>query len=146
MESLVAAQTAYTRLKDRVRHVWNLISKDPGSTTNLTEPLTKALTEDLNTAEALAYIWEVVKEASYDIDSFKTFIEAADKVLGLKLSDSLTEEIQIELPANIQTLIDQRNKAKTNKDWNTADALRTEIENLGYEIADTKDGVKVTKK
>jgi cysteinyl-tRNA synthetase len=37
-------------------------------------------------------------------------------------------------------LLEQRVKAKANKDWATSDLIRNELTALGFEIKDTKDG------
>ena len=37
-------------------------------------------------------------------------------------------------------LLDQRMKAKANKDWATSDKIRNALTALGFEIKDTKDG------
>ncbi|MEG0455723.1 MAG: cysteine--tRNA ligase, partial [Bacteroides sp.] len=40
----------------------------------------------------------------------------------------------------VDMLLDQRMKAKANKDWATSDLIRNELTALGFEIKDTKDG------
>ena len=37
-------------------------------------------------------------------------------------------------------LLDQRAKAKANKDWATSDLIRDNLAALGFEVKDTKDG------
>ena len=50
-----------------------------------------------------------------------------------------------EISAEIKKLADKRWNAKKNKDWATADSIRNELKNLGYEIKDTQDGYTITK-
>ena len=64
-----------------------------------------------------------------------------DRVFGLKLD----EEQVVEIPEDIKDLAEKRWQAKKNKDWATADKLRDEILNQGYQILDTKDGYEIKK-
>ena len=152
MESLEAASTAYNRLKGRIKHLWSTLDNTiaSGQVNLLTEPLTAALTDDLNTAEALAYVWDTLKDekmlCKYSQEDFRKFIGVVDALLGLKLSDSLTAETQIEIPAEIQELLNLRQTAKKEKNWSKADEIRNKITELGYEVIDEKDGVRVVKK
>ena len=50
-----------------------------------------------------------------------------------------------ELPEEILELIEERKKARENKEWNKSDELRDIIKEKGYEIKDTKDGMEVKK-
>lgn len=152
MESLEAASVAYTRLQAKIRHLWSTLdtTSASGQVNLLTEPLTASLTDDLNTAEAIAYIWDTIKDektlADYSRGDFEKFIHVIDDLLGLKLADSLVAEAHVEIPAEIQNLIDLRNTAKQNKDWTLADDIRNKITSLGYEVIDEKDGVRVVRR
>jgi cysteinyl-tRNA synthetase len=73
-------------------------------------------------------------------------------VLGLGLSDALDSASQalgvIEvsgLPAEVQELLKQREKARKQKKWDDADTLREAINLQGYAVEDTPHGVRVTK-
>ena len=66
-----------------------------------------------------------------------------DRVLGLKL-DQL-DKAQA-LPEAVQKLVDARQQARQVRDFAASDQLRAEIEALGYQVQDTKDGMKVVKK
>ena len=58
-----------------------------------------------------------------------------DRVLGLGLEDIKS----LEIPEDVQRLLEEREHARLNKHWNDADALRDEIKKKGYII---DDGVK----
>ena len=47
---------------------------------------------------------------------------------------------QIEMPENIQRLVNKRILSRKNKDWNESDRIREELYNLGWKIEDTPDG------
>lgn len=50
------------------------------------------------------------------------------------------QEVSPEIPGEILELLELRNSARQNKDWQKADALRSQIQNAGWEIQDTPDG------
>jgi cysteinyl-tRNA synthetase len=50
------------------------------------------------------------------------------------------------LPKEVFKLIEERRKARTEKDWKASDRLRDEIQALGYTVQDAKDKMKVFKK
>ena len=75
-----------------------------------------------------------------------------DNVLGLDLKnaqnylDEFEKNKKIEdIPEDVKKLIEERKKARENKDWVKSDELRDKITNMGYSIKDTKEGIIVTK-
>ena len=106
----------------------------------------KAINEDLNTPQALAVIWKLIKRY-YDSTSVnsQTVYQLAlefDKIFGLGL-----DKIRLfSLPLKIKKLISQREKARQNKQWPQADQIRQKIEKAGFKVEDTILGPKVIKK
>ena len=107
-----------------------------------------AMDDDLNTPDALAAVFELVKDintlgADASGDALKAAATTFDEltgVLGL-LYNRKTDEI----PAEVMDLVNQRAEAKKAKDWPTADALRAKITEMGYVVEDTPQGPKVTR-
>lgn len=107
-----------------------------------------AMDDDLNTPDALAAVFELVKDintlgADASADALKAAATTFDEltgVLGL-LYNRKTDEI----PAEVMDLVNQRAEAKKAKDWPTADALRAKITEMGYVVEDTPQGPKVTR-
>ena len=64
------------------------------------------------------------------------FSTLGGEVLGLFSKDKLDSSLE----AQIKNLINQRNKARSSKDWNKSDSIRDELTALGVEIQDTSDG------
>ncbi len=89
------------------------------------------LEQDLNTAQALAVVWED-----------KQNISAYDKILGLNLAKKTDEEI----PEEIQKMLDERQAYKNDKNFAKSDELRDMIEKLGYELKDTPNGQQIKKR
>ena len=50
------------------------------------------------------------------------------------------------LPEAVQKLVDERQAARVARDWAMSDQLRDVIQNMGYTVQDTKDGMKVIKR
>ena len=64
-----------------------------------------------------------------------------DRVLGLGLAEAISTGAE-GLPADVADLIQQREAARTARDWATADGLRETIHQQGYQIEDTPSGTK----
>lgn len=107
-----------------------------------------AMDDDMNTADALGAIFEMVKDANVLAQGGMSreaaaaalkSLEAVCDVLGLlsKKEDALPEEIA--------RLVAERAEARKNKDWARSDALREQITAAGYILEDTKQGQKVRK-
>ncbi len=97
---------------------------------------TEALSDDLNTAKALAAVWELLGDASLsDANKWATLL-LADEVLGL----GLKETPKLVITDEAKALTAQRDAARTQKDFATSDTLRTKLETLGYEVKDTSEG------
>ncbi|MBE5758762.1 MAG: cysteine--tRNA ligase [Clostridiales bacterium] len=113
------------------------------------DKFTLAMDDDLNTADAIAAIFELVKDVNTalagggDAESAKNALALIDElmnVLGL-----LREGEEDGIPEEIKKLAEERAAARKNRDWARADALRDEIKAKGYELKDSKDGVQITK-
>lgn len=93
------------------------------------------VSDDLDTPCGLAVMWEMLRDDKVSAaEKFGSILEM-DKVLGLKLN----EEKKIEIPAEIQKLVADRDLARKNKDYTKADQIRDELLEKGWKIED-KDG------
>ena len=108
----------------------------------------EAMDDDMNTADALGAIFELVKDANVTVvqgasreaaKAAMNSLEAICDVLGIL---SKKEE---ELPAEIAALVQERAEARKNRDWAKSDELRDRIIKAGYILEDTKQGQKVRK-
>ena len=62
------------------------------------------------------------------------------EILGLKEETANNEAREEAYGKVVDMLLEQRMKAKANKDWATSDKIRDELAALGFEVKDTKDG------
>lgn len=96
------------------------------------------LADDLNTANALSLIYDLLKSEVDDKTKYE-LIKAWDSVLSLNLLNE--KELDEDLKKFIETKIEERQVAKKNKDFKTADKIRDELEQRGIILKDTRDGV-----
>ena len=102
----------------------------------------EAVNDDLNMPRAVAAVQEMLKSNISDADKTATVIDF-DRVLGFDLDQV---DIPEAIPDNILEKAEARQKARKARKWAEADRLRDEIYEMGFEIQDTKDGVKILKR
>jgi cysteinyl-tRNA synthetase len=100
------------------------------------------INDDLNMPRAMAVVQEMLKSDMRDGDKLATMLDY-DRVLGLSLDQVDKPEA---LPEAVQKLVDERQAARVARDWAMSDQLRDVIQNMGYTVQDTKDGMKVIKR
>ena len=100
----------------------------------------ESLEDDLNTSNALTVLYDVIKSDISNGTKLK-LISSFDKVLSLDLLKE--ENIDKELEEKINKLIEERNNYKNNKEYDKADEIRKEIEQLGVQIKDTREGTEI---
>jgi cysteinyl-tRNA synthetase len=124
------------------------LGKDKGKiNTEFKDKFISAINDDLNMPQALVVVFAVLKSKLSAADKLATIIDF-DKVLGLEL-DSVKNATALELkladlPAEVQALVNARNLARNNKNWEESDRLREEIKKSGYSVEDVKDGLRIS--
>ena len=112
------------------------------------EGFDEAMDDDLNTADAMGKMFELVRDANVALDenSPKQAIAAVLDALGemAGVFGILTRKAD-DGDEKVKALIEARAKARAEKNWAESDRLRDEITALGYVLKDTKQGQQVTK-
>ena len=114
------------------------------------EQFITAMDDDLNTADGVAAVFELVKDINTSIldkevsknvcqTAAAVFDELCD-VLGI-----LYNKKNNDVDSDIEALIEERQQARANKDWATADRIRDELKAKGIILKDTPQGVTWTK-
>ncbi len=138
-EAMDSAAVALNRLRTTM-YEWG----EPGTVdSSLLDKFTEAINDDLNMPRALAVVWELVR-SDLPVTARKATLLKMDEVLGLDLTNWKPREEEI--PAEVMTLVESRTLARKEKRWADADAIRSQVSTLGYEIEDTPSGPKVKKK
>ena len=105
-----------------------------------------AMDDDLNTADAISVIFELVKYANVNVteDSTKATVELVLNTVT-KLCDILgiiTEKKEEILDSDIEALIEERQAARRAKNFARADEIRDQLSDMGIILEDTREGVK----
>ncbi len=103
------------------------------------------IANDLDTPQALARIWDLVRNQTLPPEVKRASLLEADAILGLKFA-AMPVEAYIpleEVPEHIQTLLEQRERARAEKDYSASDAIRDRLKSAGFDVSDTPDGQKL---
>ena len=142
-ESIQAARNGLQHLQNQVRQVGQNGAGRKGTVTDEYKTrFLEAINDDLNMPRAMAVVQEMLKSSIGDADKHATIIDY-DRVLGLSLDKVDKPE---ELPQEINVLVAERQVARDAKDWAASDRLRDTIQDLGYLVQDTKEGMQIIKK
>lgn len=105
----------------------------------------QAMEDDINTADAVASIFELVKytNTNFNENTPKPIIEKTYKYLMelSKVLGILTKKDEI-LEEEIIDLINKRTEARKNKEYKLADEIRDKLKDRGILLEDTPNGVK----
>ncbi len=106
-----------------------------------------AINDDLNMPLAMSIVWEIARNEKKST-KLSNLLDEFDKVLGLDLSNSekyIKEQENIEVPEEVLELVEERKKAREEKNWSLSDELRDKIKDKGYIVKDTKEGMTIEK-
>lgn len=117
------------------------------------EDFISAMDDDLNTADAITAIFELVRAANTASSSQSVppqyLEEACDRILELSNVLGIAADRDLDksddIPKEVLELIALRAEAKKNRDFASADKFRDEIASRGYQVKDTPQGPQVTK-
>lgn len=105
-----------------------------------------AMDDDLNTPEAIATLFELGHAINRDIDAGKNvssqskMLQSLASILGLTLESTFTRNLDATTDALIEILIDLRTTLREQRQFETADIVRTKLEELGIALQDSKTG------
>ena len=151
LDGLQGAKTALNRLDECLyklkQQAGNVESQ---GTSELKLRFESALDDDLNISAAWAAVFEWVRDTNRKMaESSLTPAEASKELATWKRIDSVlgmgSESKTDEIPTEIQSLADQRLKARQSKDYAEADRIRDELKSLGWVVEDTPQGPRAKK-
>jgi cysteinyl-tRNA synthetase len=112
--------------------------------------------DDFNTAGALGAIFDIVKQGNGYLQAHEGALDSEDQLLLARTIEQVKGllgalGVSIELPEeetdlDVEALLAQRQQARVEKDWERADQLRDQIDQMGYVIEDTAQGARVVRK
>ncbi|MEA2548177.1 MAG: cysteinyl-tRNA synthetase, partial [Chloroflexota bacterium] len=110
---------------------------------SLHERFIDALDDDLDLPTALAVVRETLR-ADLVADERRWLILDADYVLGLDLDRAAAADMS--LPADVQALVDERARARLERDYSSADRIRSELLERGYAVTDGPGGQSIERR
>lgn len=140
-EGLKGAETALNRLRNQVHSLSEKVAQGKVDG-KFKDKFLASINNDLNTAEALSLVWEVLKSEVSDENKLATVLDF-DKVLGLKLTEK--KEQNLEVSEDLKKLLKLRMEARKSKDFAESDRLREEIRKVGFQVKDSADGQDLSK-
>jgi cysteinyl-tRNA synthetase len=162
LEGLRSATTAIERLRNFKLRLESAKLED-GVNTKLVKDgvdavnaFRAALDDDLNTAEALAAIFEYVREANTALDQGQLLalnrggalavLQEFDSFFDVLTPSARSKEAEGLTDAEIEKLIAERTAAKKARDFAQADRIRAQLLEQGIILEDTKDGIRWKRK
>lgn len=129
--------------KNALKSMKNILKEHKESTDNTKVKIDKAekdfleaINDDLNLPKALGIVWTLLKMPR-DRKIYDAIIKF-NQIFGFDFEGDI-------IPTEVQELAKQRWQAKQNRDFATADELRSKISQLGFSVKDTKDGYEIVK-
>ena len=156
-EALKASRKGLERLIDGLTQL-DRVQATPGGTltadyaATLQQKCYDAMNDDFNTPIVISHLFEACHTVNQLADGkatvtaegldalrrvFNTFFS---DILGLRTEQSGSGEREAAFGHAVDLLLQIRSQAKANKDWATSDKIRDELQALGFEVKDTKDG------
>jgi cysteinyl-tRNA synthetase len=156
--ALKAAQSSLERIKEFLFRL-KTAKLPPGSSPEIVERVTTArrqfeagLDDDLNTAQALAAVFDLIRDSNIALDRGKLCEDSRSEILRWftevdnRLAIVPIVDTKVESDAEIEGLIANRNEARRNRDFTAADRFRQELSDRGILIEDTREGTKWRRK
>jgi cysteinyl-tRNA synthetase len=146
-ETLVQAEGGLDRLDTFARKVAtdlpSVAAGEVPSDPAAIERFRSVMDDDLHTQEAMALVFDLVREANTALAAGETEAAAPKAAAVLEIAGALGLELhgeEAEVPAELVELARQRQEARADRDWSRADALRDQIKAAGYVVEDTPAG------
>ncbi|MGL4412560.1 MAG: cysteine--tRNA ligase [Bacteroidales bacterium] len=154
-EALKASEKGMQRLMEAYSNIDNIKVSENSTidVSSLHQKCYEALNDDLNSPITISHLFEAVRiinsvlasnesATKQDVESLRSLFDTfLFDILGMsKSSDSASSSTDAYAKA-VDMLLEMRQQAKSNKDWATSDKIRNELQALGFEIKDGKEGV-----
>lgn len=146
-DSIASAENAYNKLKGRIKSIKDNEAGSLGENTQAYDKFKNdfklCLEDDLNTANAITVLYDVIKANNLNNKEKLSLIEDFDKVLSLDLlkDEDNNKDLEEDLVEYINEMIQKRQDAKKNKNYQLADEIRAELLEKGIMLEDTRQGV-----
>ena len=145
-EALNASEKAVSRIRQAISLTENVKSDQDLDVSDFKSRFVSAMDDDLNTPQALACLFDLVREINREaaqgnkrIKNAQNALQKLSHLLGFTLSEDANAIDEITLDA-LNSLIKKRSELRTMGKYKDADEVRDQINSLGIEITDTPEG------
>lgn len=136
---LKQVEGAYNKLKNRILAINDIGELDTTKFDYYTDKFKEELSNDLNTANGVTLIYDLLKDDSVNGHTKIEIINDFDKVFSLDLTKK-TLNTSIDMDKYIKDKIEERRIAKMNKNYELSDSIRDELLDKGIILTDTREG------
>ena len=136
---LKQVEGAYNKLKNRILAINDIGELDTTKFGYYTDKFKEELSNDLNTANGVTLIYDLLKDDSVNGHTKIEIINDFDKVFSLDLTKK-TLNTSIDMDKYIKDKIEERRIAKMNKNYEFSDSIRDELLDKGIILTDTREG------
>lgn len=136
---LKQVEGAYNKLKNRILAINDIGQLDTTKFGYYTDKFKEELSNDLNTANGITLIYDLLKDDSVNGHTKIEIINDFDKVFSLDLTKK-TLNTSIDMDKYIKDKIEERRIAKMNKNYELSDSIRDELLDKGIILTDTREG------
>ena len=136
---LKQVEGAYNKLKNRILAINDIGELDTTKFGYYTDKFKEELSNDLNTANGITLIYDLLKDDSVNGHTKIEIINEFDKVFSLDLTKK-TLNTSIDMDKYIKDKIEERRIAKMNKNYELSDSIRDELLDKGIILTDTREG------
>lgn len=137
-DALTQAESTLKKLRNKIKSLSDSGELDRNVYEIYNNKFILEISNDLNTANAITVIYELLKDSSVSDKTKISLITSFDEVLSLNLISN--EEENLENDAYIKEKIAERNEAKKNKNYVLADEIRDNLLKEGIKLIDTREG------
>ena len=131
------SETTLKKLRNRISSIKDEGSMDEKLFNSYNDKFIKEISNDLNTANAVSVLYELLKDDNVNGHTKLELIKKFDTVFAV---DLIKEATKLDNEEEILSLIEKRNQAKKDKDYELADSIRNDLYNKGIELVDTREG------
>lgn len=131
-------EATFNKLKNKILSLGTEGSLEQDKYDEYDNKFTDAISDDINMPNALTTLYELLKDTSVNDYTKRELISSWDKVFSLDLLKE--EKVEVDNAEFIEEKIRERKEAKSNKDFEKADSIRKELEEMGILLKDTREG------
>jgi cysteinyl-tRNA synthetase len=151
-EGMEEARESLKRIDDWLARLREAATKETGKQIEqqIGQQFEEALDDDLNISAGLGFLFESIRETNRALD--RNELDPASAKASLTWWERVNSVLVVEkekgeeLPPEIKALAEAREIARRAQDWRKSDELRDKLSALGWEVRDSKDGQKITRR